>query len=66
MSASIFAEDSGPDSKILKSTAAPEVVSTTKADDKEYPVVISDTLAEFFGTGERQVLESEALKCVWD
>ncbi|XP_020265920.1 uncharacterized protein LOC109841382 [Asparagus officinalis] len=54
--------NSVPDSKRLKSSAEPEAVSSTSADVKEYPVFISDALAEFFGTGEREMLEPEALR----
>lgn len=57
-------KNSGSDSKRLKSSATPEVVSSTTVD--EHPVVISDALAEFFKTGEREMLESEALRRIWD
>ncbi|KAG1327298.1 formin-G [Cocos nucifera] len=57
--------DPGPDSKKLKTTAT-EVVSATEPDADQYPVVVSDALANFFGTGEREMLQSEALRRVWD
>ncbi|XP_026662132.2 formin-like protein 18 isoform X2 [Phoenix dactylifera] len=57
--------DPGPESKKLKATAT-EVVSATEPDVDQYPVVISDALANFFGTGEREMLQSEALRRIWD
>ncbi|XP_010913182.1 uncharacterized protein [Elaeis guineensis] len=57
--------DPGRDSKKLKTTAT-EVVSATEPDADQYSVVISDALANFFGTGEREMLQSEALRRVWD
>ncbi|GFP96462.1 upstream activation factor subunit uaf30 [Phtheirospermum japonicum] len=35
-------------------------------DSNFVPVVISDALAKFFGTGEREMLQSEALGRVWE
>lgn len=49
----------------MKATAT-EVVSTTDPDADQHPVVISDALANFFGTGEREMLQSEALRRIWD
>nr|XP_010928509.1 uncharacterized protein LOC105050254 [Elaeis guineensis] len=57
--------DPGPDSKKLKAPAT-EVVSATEPDVDQYPLVISDALANFFGTGEREMLQSEALRRIWD
>lgn len=37
-----------------------------EAQTGQYPVAISDGLAEFLGTGEREILQSEALRRVWD
>lgn len=37
-----------------------------EAQGGQYLLVISDGLAEFLGTGEREILQSEALKRVWD
>ncbi|XP_072993785.1 uncharacterized protein [Typha latifolia] len=56
---------SGPDSKKLKA-AATEHVSSAAPDTDQFPLVISDALAIFFGTGEREMLQSEALRRVWD
>lgn len=30
------------------------------------PLNVSDALASFFGTGEREMSQSEVVKCVWD
>ncbi|XP_008806342.1 uncharacterized protein LOC103719054 [Phoenix dactylifera] len=57
--------DPGPESKKLKATTT-ELVSATEPDADQYPVVISDALANFFGTGESEMLQSEALRRVWD
>ncbi|KAK6149678.1 hypothetical protein DH2020_017203 [Rehmannia glutinosa] len=37
-----------------------------KTDSSLVPVIISDALAKFFGTGEREMLQSEALGRVWE
>ncbi|CAI9086886.1 OLC1v1020809C1 [Oldenlandia corymbosa var. corymbosa] len=39
---------------------------TETSEVNEPPVVISDALADFFGTGEREMLQSEALRRLWD
>ncbi|KAJ6845174.1 uncharacterized protein M6B38_289035 [Iris pallida] len=67
-------KDSGPDSKRLKTTTAPapapapapDVSPATNPDAIQSPVLVSVALADFFGTGEREMLESEALRRVWD
>lgn len=35
-------------------------------DSSLLPVILSDPLAKFFGTGEREMLQSEALGRVWE
>jgi upstream activation factor subunit UAF30 len=32
----------------------------------QLPAIVSDALASFFGTGEREIPHSEAVKRVWD
>ncbi|KAJ6848038.1 uncharacterized protein M6B38_116070 [Iris pallida] len=67
-------KDSGPDSKRLKITTvpvpvpapAPDVSPATNPEANQSPVLVSVALADFFGTGEREMLESEALRRVWD
>ncbi|XP_020083314.1 upstream activation factor subunit spp27-like [Ananas comosus] len=59
-------KDSGSDSKKLKTAPATELVSSAEANADQYPVAISDALAKFFGTGERAMLQSDALRRVWD
>ncbi|KAM0942974.1 putative transcription regulator SWI/SNF-BAF60b family [Dioscorea sansibarensis] len=54
-----------PDSKRAK-TESSEVASETKPDVDQCAVVISDALATFFGTEEKEMLQSEALKRIWD
>ncbi|KAH7674159.1 upstream activation factor subunit UAF30 protein [Dioscorea alata] len=58
-------KDQAPASKRAK-TESSEVASETKPDVDQYAVVISDALATFFGTEEKEMLQSEALKCIWD
>ncbi|KAH0459026.1 hypothetical protein IEQ34_011840 [Dendrobium chrysotoxum] len=53
------------DSKRLKRSDK-EVGVSLEIDASQYPVVISDALAEFFGMGEREILQSEAFKRVSD
>lgn len=38
----------------------------TEPDSVEYPLLISDALAKFFDCEEREMLQSEALRRVWD
>lgn len=61
----ILAEEPVPHSKKLKSTAA-EIVSSVEPRSDGYTVIISDALAKFFGTRERQMLQSEASRRIWD
>ncbi|KAK1274406.1 hypothetical protein QJS04_geneDACA022681 [Acorus gramineus] len=56
-------KDSGPDSKRVKTAQA---VSPTENEAGAYPVMISDALAKFLGTKEKEMPQSEALKRVWD
>ncbi|KAH7689269.1 DEK C-terminal protein [Dioscorea alata] len=58
-------KDPGPDSKRTKSESS-EVVYETKPDTGDQNVVISEALASFFGTTEREMLQSEVLKRIWD
>ncbi|OAY66815.1 Upstream activation factor subunit spp27 [Ananas comosus] len=59
------AKEPVPHSKKLKSTAA-EIVSSVEPRSDGYTVIISDALAKFFGTRERQMLQSEASRRIWD
>ncbi|CAA7407928.1 unnamed protein product [Spirodela intermedia] len=56
-------KEPGPDKKKLKSS---EVPSSTEAEEDASPVLISDELAKFFGTGNREMFQSEALSRIWD
>ncbi|KAA8520183.1 hypothetical protein F0562_014439 [Nyssa sinensis] len=49
--------------KRLKVDVEPATESTEPG---PMPVIISEALAKFFGTGEREMLQSEALRRVWD
>ncbi|KAL0916074.1 hypothetical protein M5K25_013556 [Dendrobium thyrsiflorum] len=53
------------DSKRLKRSDK-EVGVSLEIEASQYPVVISDALAEFFGMGEREILQSEAFNRVSD
>ncbi|XP_010270124.1 PREDICTED: uncharacterized protein LOC104606552 [Nelumbo nucifera] len=56
-------KESGQDSKRIKL----DVESTTEsAEAGQSLVVISDALAKFFGTGEREMIQAEALRCLWE
>ena len=62
----ILAEDSNRDLKKLKPVEE-EPIPTAEADaSNQLPVMVSDALASFFGTGEREMPHSEAVKRVWD
>ena len=62
----ILAEDSNRDLKKLK-PAEEEPIPPAEADaSNQLPVMVSDALASFFGTGEREMPHSEAVKRVWD
>lgn len=43
-----------------------ESAKQSPPDPSLLPVIISDALAKFFGTGEREMLQSEALGRVWE
>ncbi|XP_020588063.1 uncharacterized protein LOC110029915 isoform X2 [Phalaenopsis equestris] len=58
-------KEPAPDTKRLKKCDR-EVDVVPEAEAGQYSVVISDGLAEFLGTGEREILQSEALRRVWD
>lgn len=49
-----------------KKTKTTELPAAAEGEDEKYPVLISDELAKFFGTGEREMPQSEALKRIWD
>ncbi|CAA7407207.1 unnamed protein product [Spirodela intermedia] len=49
-----------------KKAKTTELPSAAEGVDEKSPVVISDELAKFFGTGEREMPQSEALKRIWD
>ncbi|XP_042492212.1 uncharacterized protein LOC122071845 [Macadamia integrifolia] len=56
-------KESSKDSKRIKL----DVESATESTEAgESSVIISDALAQFFGTGEREMLQSEAVRRVWD
>ncbi|KAL6646114.1 hypothetical protein ACP70R_017722 [Stipagrostis hirtigluma subsp. patula] len=57
--------DSKRDSKKLK-PQSDEPVSSVETDANQLPVIVSDALASFFGTGEREMHHSEAVNRVWD
>uniref|UniRef100_A0A0E0LWK5 DM2 domain-containing protein n=1 Tax=Oryza punctata TaxID=4537 RepID=A0A0E0LWK5_ORYPU len=61
----ILAEDSNRDSKKLKPVDS-EPISPAETDANQLPIIVSDALASFFGTGEREMPSSEAVKRVWD
>ncbi|XP_020691551.1 uncharacterized protein LOC110106126 isoform X1 [Dendrobium catenatum] len=58
-------KEPGSDSKRQKKSDR-EVGVEPESQGGQYLLVISDGLAEFLGTGEREILQSEALKRVWD
>ncbi|CAL9047548.1 unnamed protein product [Musa banksii] len=60
-----YPKDTGAESKKLKA-ADVSATEITKPDSDEYPMVISDSLAKFFGSEEREILKSVALSRVWD
>ncbi|PKA47313.1 hypothetical protein AXF42_Ash017258 [Apostasia shenzhenica] len=43
-----------------------DVAVASEIETSQYPVVISDELAGFFGTGEREIIQSDALMRVYD
>ncbi|CAO2162843.1 unnamed protein product [Urochloa humidicola] len=60
--------DSKRDSKKLKPEGGEPIspVSPVATDVNQLPFVISDALATFLGTGEREMPHSDAVKRVWD
>ncbi|KAK8957758.1 hypothetical protein KSP39_PZI000053 [Platanthera zijinensis] len=58
-------KEPGPDSKRLKKSDK-EVDVAPETQVVQYPVIISDGLAEFLGTREREIIQSEALRLVWE
>ncbi|KAK3122089.1 hypothetical protein QOZ80_8BG0664970 [Eleusine coracana subsp. coracana] len=58
-------KDSKRDAKKLK-PAEDEPVSTIQTDPNQLPITMSDALASFLGTEEREMPQSEAVKRVWD
>lgn len=57
--------DSKPEAKKLK-PQGDEPISSVETDVNQLPLMVSDALATFFGTGEREMVHSEAVKRVWD
>ncbi|XP_077217478.1 uncharacterized protein LOC143851864 [Tasmannia lanceolata] len=57
-------KDSGSDHKRLKVTDVEAATECTEPGTS--PVIISDVLAKFFGTGEREMLPSEAVRRISD
>ncbi|WVZ92283.1 hypothetical protein U9M48_038361 [Paspalum notatum var. saurae] len=53
------------ESKKLKPEGG-EPISPVETDVNQLPIIVSDALATFFGTGEREMPHSEAVKRVWD
>ncbi|XP_066330919.1 uncharacterized protein [Miscanthus floridulus] len=43
-----------------------EPIPSVETDVNQLPLTVSDALATFFGTGEREMVHSEAVKRVWD
>ncbi|WOK95270.1 formin-like protein 18 [Canna indica] len=60
-----YPKNTGPESKKLK-TEDVAASDATEPDSHEYPLVISDALANFFGSEQREMLQSEALSRIWD
>ncbi|XP_057982093.1 uncharacterized protein LOC131167044 isoform X1 [Malania oleifera] len=57
----MLAEQSGQQSKKIKVDVDPATKSTESG-----PVIISEALAKFVGTGGREMLESEAVRRIWE
>ncbi|KAL0443012.1 UNVERIFIED_CONTAM: hypothetical protein Slati_2023900 [Sesamum latifolium] len=49
-----------------KKSKLEDVSQNQSSDPSLLPVIISDALAKFFGTGAREMLQSEALGRVWE
>ncbi|KAF0895983.1 hypothetical protein E2562_018122 [Oryza meyeriana var. granulata] len=58
-------KDSNRDSKKLKPVDS-EPISPAETDVNQLPIIVSDALASFLGTGEKEMPSSEAVKRVWD
>uniref|UniRef100_A0A0D9X9G8 DM2 domain-containing protein n=1 Tax=Leersia perrieri TaxID=77586 RepID=A0A0D9X9G8_9ORYZ len=58
-------KDSNRDSKKLKPVDS-EPISPAETDIKQLPIIVSDALASFLGTEEKEMPPSEAVKRVWD
>lgn len=58
----MFSGESGQ-AKRLKEDVEP---ATESREPSPPPLIISEALAQFFGTGEREMLQSEALSRVWE
>lgn len=58
------AEDPGPDAKRLKITSVESSAECTGP--RASPVIISSALANFLGTGEREMQQSEVMSRVWE
>ena len=61
----ILADDSKREAKKLKLEGG-EPIPSVETDFNQLPLMVSDALATFFGTGERETVHSEAVKRVWD
>jgi len=61
----ILADDSKREAKKLKPEGG-EPIPSVETDVNQLPLTVSDALATFFGTGEREMVHSEAVKRVWD
>lgn len=57
-----FTEESSQAKRLKEDVEA----ATESRDPSPPPMLISEALAQFFGTGEREMLQSEALSRVWD
>lgn len=55
-------EESGQAKRLKVSAESPTISSQPGPS----PVIISEALAKFLGTGEREMLQSEAHRRVWD
>lgn len=58
----MLAEQTGQNSKKLKANIEPE----SKSADSVPIVIISEALANFFGTSEREMSQAEVLRQVWE
>lgn len=59
-------KDSNRDLKKLKPVEDEPVPPAEDVATNQLPVIVSDALASFFGTGEREMPQSEIVKRVWD